>query len=216
MRNYELAVFDLDGTLIDTSEGILSSVRYTIDYFGFEGLSEKSIADFIGPPIQVSFSRAYGLEGPILQDIATVFRDHYKSVDLLKACPYEGIFDVLSNLKNTGLKLAVATYKREDYALEILKNFGFDKYFDVMHGGDHENLLKKSDIIELCIKESNIVEYSKVVLVGDTDNDEVGAKNVGVDFLGVGYGFGYKNSYPNNCMGFADSPEDIVKLLLRS
>lgn len=213
MSKYELAIFDLDGTLLDTSEGILSSVKYTIDQMGYENLSENDIADFIGPPIQDSFARAYGLEGPVLQEIATIFRDHYKNVDLLKATPYPEIFNVLTDLKESGMKLAVATYKREDYALEILRHFKFNEYFDIMHGGDHENKLKKSDIIELCISEANVSDYSKVVLVGDTENDEVGAQKAGIDFLGVGYGFGYKNSLPSYSMGFAKMPKEIIEIL---
>ena len=74
MGKYEIAVFDVDGTLLDTTEGVLASVKYTIDKMGFEPLSEDVLKTFIGPPIQDSFAKAYNLSGDILQDIATCFR----------------------------------------------------------------------------------------------------------------------------------------------
>ena len=90
MGKYEIAVFDVDGTLLDTTEGVLASVKYTIDKMGFEPLSEDVLKTFIGPPIQDSFAKAYNLSGDILQDIATCFRNRYKDYELLKAVPYDG------------------------------------------------------------------------------------------------------------------------------
>ena len=217
MKDYHLIIFDLDGTLLDTSEGILSSVRYTIDRFGFRELPEEVLRSFIGPPIQDSFSVAYGLEGPILQEIATVFRDRYKSTDLLKAKPYPGIFEALERLKSSGKRLAVATYKREDYALDILRHFGFDRFFSVMHGGDHENRLKKPDIIRLCIDETEGANEENSLLVGDTLSDSSGAEKVGIDFLGVSYGFGFRSPADASrikCVGIAGSASETADYCL--
>lgn len=212
MKDYKLIIFDLDGTLLDTSEGILASVRYTIDAFGFAKLPEEKLWSFIGPPIQDSFRNAYGLEGSVPQDMATVFRDRYKTKDLLLAVPYPGIFDALKALKAAGKKLAVATYKREDYALDILHYFGFDRYFDVMHGADHENRLKKADILDMCMRETGSTPRDQTLLVGDTLNDSVGAEKAGIDFLAVSYGFGFhgeKDLDSIRCIGLAAKPEDI-------
>lgn len=128
MPHFDLAVFDVDGTLLDTTEGVLSSVEYTIEHFGFEPLSEQRLKKFIGPPIQNSFADAYGLSGDILQEIASVFRNRYKDVDLLKAKPYDGIYEAMDSLVKKDVKIAVATYKRQDYAERILRHFGFDRY----------------------------------------------------------------------------------------
>ena len=116
MGKYEIAVFDVDGTLLDTTEGVLASVKYTIDKMGFEPLSEDVLKTFIGPPIQDSFAKAYNLSGDILQDIATCFRNRYKDYELLKAVPYDGIYEVFDKLMERNVKLAVATYKRQDCA----------------------------------------------------------------------------------------------------
>ncbi len=188
---YDLVIFDVDGTVLDTTEGVLAAVRHTIRTLGYEMPSEEKLLSFIGPPIQDSFAGTYGLSGPVLQEIATVFRNRYSTVDLLKAAPYEGIYQVFETLRQRGIRSAIATYKREDYALTLLKHFGFDRYTDIMYGADHENKLKKRDIIEKCIVDSGVTDKKRVVMVGDTHHDALGAQQVGVDFIGVTFGFGF-------------------------
>ena len=216
-HQFKGAVFDLDGTLLDTSEGIKAAVRFAIDRFGLEPLSDERLNSFIGPPIQNSFAAAYGLDGQIIQEITGVFRDRYKTYDLLKAKPYEGIYDVFGALLENGIKPAVATYKRQDYASEILIHFGFDRYTDIMYGADHENKLKKKDIIEKALIDMGISNYSDAVMIGDTDNDAIGAAEIGTKFVGVTYGFGFRNAqdvsrFPN--IGAAGSTEELTKILI--
>lgn len=215
-HKYKLVVFDVDGTLLDTTEGVLSSVRYTIKKHNLSELSETELRKFIGPPIQDSFARQYGLDGEVLQKLATTFRNRYKDADLLKACPYDGIYEVMEKLVQDGVKVAVATYKRQDYAVEILRHFGFDRYTEIMYGADHFNKLKKKDIIELCIKDSGITDYNDVVMVGDSDNDAIGAADIGVSFIGVTYGFGFDcvtdaNKFQN--VGIVSSTTELLDLI---
>lgn len=216
INRYDLVIFDLDGTLLDTSEGILTSSKYTINKMGLETLDDKALSAFIGPPIQESFAAAYGLSGPILQDIATIFRDVYSSEYLLLAKPYEGIFELFEELCKRGIKPAVATYKREDYALNLLRHFGFDRYTDIMFGADHENKLKKKDIIEKCINVSGVTDKSRVLMIGDTSFDAIGAEGMGVDFLGVTYGFGFRTSedvMKYKSIGSADTCMELLNFL---
>ena len=214
MRRYDLAVFDLDGTLLDTRGGVLSAVKYTIKEFGYEMPDEETLRSFIGPPVQEGFSRVYGLEGPILQEIATVFRNFYSTKTLLEAELYEGMTELMEEMLARGIKPAVATYKREDYALKLLRHFGFDRYTDIMFGGDHENKLKKRDIIEKCINTAGVTDLSRVVMIGDTEFDAVGARDIGVDFIGVSYGFGYKSVEEiegKGAAGATRTPLDILR-----
>lgn len=216
MKKYDLVLFDLDGTILNTTEGVLAAAKHTIEKLNYPMLDEKQLTSFIGPPIQESFAKAYGLEGDILQTIATIFRDQYKNVDLLKATPYDGIYDLLTALTDIGCTSAVATYKREDYALTLLKHYKFDNYMASMHGADHENKLKKQDIIKICMKDTNITDVKKAVMVGDTIHDAMGAEKLGMDFIGVTYGFGFKSledakTVPN--VGFAETPADIFKFI---
>lgn len=217
MKNCKLAIFDVDGTLLDTREGILAAVKYTVDEFRLPPLADADIATFIGPPIQDSFAKFYGLSGSILQEIATVFRDRYKSVDLLKATPYEGIYEVFEGLKKSGIATAVATYKRHDYADKIVRHFGFGEYTDVIFGADHENKLKKKDIIQKCIETCD-VEQSESVMIGDSMSDAVGAESLGISFLAVTYGYGFASRKDCNGVkkiGIAEKPKDILNILTR-
>lgn len=216
MPPFDVVVFDVDGTLLDTSEGVLASVKYTIEKHGLPEIDDQTLATFIGPPIQDSFARAYGLEGEILQELATTFRNRYKDVDLLKAKPYDGIYDVFEAVRRAGMKSAVATYKRQDYAEQILVHFGFGQYTGILFGADHENKLKKKDIIEKALRAAGVQDYSRAVMIGDSDNDAIGAHNIGTAFIGVTYGFGFHTGedvlkYP--AYGVAASTKQLAELL---
>lgn len=214
---YKLVIFDLDGTLLDTTEGILNSVKHTISAFSLPMLSDKELRTFIGPPIQFSLNKHYGLEGEKLQEMTDCFRLEYSTKHLLKAAPYEGIFYLLEKLSINGIRCAVATYKREDYALKLLNYYGFNKYMNIMYGADNENKLKKKDIIIKCIESSGITDYNNVVMVGDTTHDSSGAFELGIDFIGVTYGFGFKKEDKNNhnFTGMAENPEEILNLIIK-
>lgn len=211
----KVAIFDVDGTLLDTTEGVLSSVRYTIETHKLDMPSEEELKKFIGPPIQDSFQRVYGFEKEKLQELATTFRNRYKDTDLLKAAPYEGILETCRKLQKSGVKIAIATYKRQDYAEKIVRHFGFGAYTDVIYGADHENKLKKADIIRLCLEGIGVCDKKTAVMIGDSDNDVIGAQRLSLDFLGVTYGFGFKNKeeilrFPN-AVGAVDRAEELLK-----
>ena len=209
-------IFDLDGTLLDTSKGILDSVRYTIAALNYSELSYEELLTFVGPPIQLSFMRHFGCDAETAQRATDIFRNYYKNFALLRAIPYEGIYDLCYELKNRGMKLAVATYKREDYALTLLQHFKFDKYCNPMYGADGNNQLKKKDIVRMCMLEMGATP-DNTVLVGDTEHDALGAIEAGVAFLAVTYGFGFRggadlNGY--NYIGVADQPKEVADILL--
>ncbi|MBQ9518068.1 MAG: HAD hydrolase-like protein [Eubacterium sp.] len=213
----ENVVFDLDGTLLDTSEGIIDSVIHAVNELDLPPLSKETVAKFIGPPIQESFANYCNCDEKTTIIASKLFRDYYKDVTLLEAKPYDGIYDVCDKLKKAGINLAVATYKREDYALRLLNEFGFNNYCISMHGADNDNILRKSDILDLCIREMGGTNET-TVLIGDTDHDAKGALAANTRFLAVTYGFGYKNGYKSadsNCIGVADKPLDILEIINR-
>lgn len=215
-NRFKAAVFDLDGTLLDTSDGLSTAVKYTIDHFGLSPLSDEQIRTFIGPPIKDSFARTYDPDEALLNEMVAVFRDRYKTEDLLKAVPYDGIYEVLAKLKDAGIKPAIATYKRQDYATMILEHFHFNDYTDIMCGSDFDSKLRKHDIIRNAVTAAGINDYSQAVMIGDSDNDAVGAEKTGMLFIGVTYGFGFRsaedvNKYSN--IGTADLPEQIMKII---
>lgn len=206
-------IFDLDGTLLDTSEGVIESAKYAAKQMGYNELDYQTMLTFVGPPIQNSFKKHYGCTEEEAQRAANIFRDYYKNEALLLAKPYDGIYDLCELLKSKGITMAVATYKREDYALTLLKHFGFDKYCNPMHGADNNNLLKKEDIVRMCQREMG-ASNEDCVLIGDTDNDAKGAANANIQFIAVTYGFGFKTEndlkdYPY--IGIADNPVDVLR-----
>lgn len=208
-------LFDLDGTLLDTSDGIKHSVRYTLNQMGHEELPDEVLLKFVGPPIQNSLMMYCAYNKEDAQEGANIFRDFYKSNALFEATLYEGVIGLLDNLKNRGIKIGVATYKREDYAIDLLRYFHIDTYCNIIHGADNDNKLTKADIVEKCIREL-YEDKGKNVLVGDTEYDAIGAMNAGVDFIGVTYGFGFHteadvNKYPN--IGCANTAYDILKII---
>lgn len=210
---HRLVIFDLDGTLMDTSTGILMAVKDTIKEHKMPELSEEQIRTFIGPPIQWSFESQYGVSKDEAQKMADTFRALYSTKHLLGAVPYPGIYDLLKSLKEKGLKSAIATYKREDYALRLLKHYHFDDYTDIMFGGDNDGTLKKRDIIQKCIDTVGVEDLHEVVMVGDTLHDFNGAKELGVDFIGVSYGFGFHGEDAQGIDAMAETTEEILKFV---
>lgn len=208
-------IFDLDGTLLDTSEGIVESVRYAAKKLGFDELGHEALLSFVGPPIHNSFIKHYGCDVDTAQNAVNIFRDYYKNKALFLAEPYEGIYDLCNNLQSQGVKMSVATYKREDCAIELLRYFHFDKFCVSMHGADNNNVLKKEDIVRLCMREMNATNED-CVLIGDSDNDAKGAVKANTAFVAVTYGFGFKSKedvYSHPHIGIADTPREVFEII---
>jgi phosphoglycolate phosphatase len=193
MKAYKLVIFDLDGTILDTTEGILASVEHAVKQLHLPSLTHEEMLTFIGPPVQESFAKYYGLSGRRLQEAADIFRANYSGDNLLLAKPYTGIYSVFDYLCTNNITPAIATYKREDYALKLLKHFKFDRYADIMFGADNENKLRKKDVILKCIEKSTEGNFRNIVVIGDTMHDAIGAAELSLDFVAVRYGFGFKN-----------------------
>ena len=204
---YKSIIFDLDGTLLDTSLGIIEAIEYVVKKMGLKEIKDNELDSFIGPPIQNSLISHFGLTNEEAQIGADLFRNYYKDYSLLRATPYEGIYELMNFFENNNIIVGVATYKREDYAIRLLNEFGFNRYCKVMHGADNFNKMSKSDIIELCIKEMSC-NKNETLYVGDTENDYASARLCNIDFVGVTYGFGFKknNKYQfktvNSCREF--------------
>lgn len=189
---YDVILFDVDGTLLDTSRGILLSLEETLDKYGidYSFLTAEDRETFIGPPMELSMERWFGIKGEMNADICAGYRKHYREVNLMTASPYEGIETMLDDLIDSGFTLGVASYKKQDYLMTILEGFGLDKYFKSICGSDYTGELTKADIIHNCLRELDVEDRSRVLMVGDTCYDSVGAVDAGVDFCFAGWGFG--------------------------
>lgn len=189
---YDHIMFDLDGTLMDTSKGVLKSVQHTIDMLGLPTISQDLLKKFIGPPIEKSFEEYMGLSSGRAAEAAAIFRKVYPEMYLYEAEFYKNMEKLIADLKNAGAVISVATYKRESYTCKLLKHFNIYDTFDHVIGSDDAGKMTKTDIINKCISLSN-VDRSKAVMIGDTKHDAASAQEAAVDFIAVTYGFGFKN-----------------------
>ena len=210
-------IFDLDGTLLDTSPGILECVRYTADRLGYPALSMDQLLTFIGPPLKESFVRCYGCSEEEAAALTAAYRVHYREGALLHAEPYAGIFELCDALKKNGFQLAVATNKPNVFSEQILRHFGFDRYITVIHGADMEGKLSKADLIRRCVEHVGNGDPSACVMIGDSEIDAKGAYEAGVPFIGVSYGFGNideMKKYPY--IGIVGAPLEILDIIRTS
>ena len=188
---YAAIIFDLDGTLFDTAEGIVSSVVFMINSLNLPDIPDDIIRSFVGPRIQDSLERVYGLGGEKLDAAARVFRDKYKDGDVLKASLYTGALGVLRKLKSDGYSLAVATNKRQDFVGALLKKYALENYFDSVHGTDFYGILKKEDLIKNCLSDLGI-DSSETILIGDSSYDAAAAEKTNVSFIAALYGYEFR------------------------
>lgn len=202
---YDLVMWDIDGTLLNTEEGLVVAYQYTIGKLKLPGRSVDEIRSFIGPVPQNIFIQEFAMSLDEAQKASDLFRNRYKNHDLLKAYPYNGILEVLKKINCLGIKQAIATNKRQDYATDICKHFNIDKFCKPILGPDNITSKTKADLIQDCILE---IKPQRAVMIGDTDSDRIAAQEAGIDFLGVNYGFGFQN-----IKGYANTPEDIITLL---
>lgn len=192
MKSYHAILFDLDGTLIDTSKGVIDCINLTIKDLNLPPLPLEEVLKFIGPPLQDSFKNVCHLDDGMVDVAVKTFRSYYVGDNLYNVKIYDGIFELLDYLKASHTKVAVATYKQEAFAKNLLEHFGIAKYCDYIYGADPKGLLTKADIVQKCI-DSFGVDKSAVALIGDSHFDAIGAKHAGVDFIGVTYGFEFKS-----------------------
>lgn len=189
---YKTILFDLDGTLLDTTIGVIEAVKITIEQLGLPMPSSEFLSTFVGPPMQSSFMKHFGMEPEKALECANLFRANYKKYSLFSAEPYPGVLELLRALKAKGYKIAVATYKSHENAMTILDKFEISQYCDFAMGSDLEGRLTKTDIVNECIKQL-AADRTSTVLIGDSNADSRGAYEADIDFIALTYGFGFKS-----------------------
>lgn len=214
---YRLVIWDVDGTMLDTSVGLLSSVKYMIEKCGYKMLSEEVLKTFVGPRIQDSLERVYGLRGRELEHAAKVFREHYKEGDVYKAEVYPGIYTVLKRLREAGCFIAVATNKRQDFTDMLMKRYQLTGLVQAVYGTDREGKLTKCDLIRKCIESFPECSCKDTIMIGDSSYDAIAAQEAGVDFIGVTYGFDFRTSEDVGKwihVGSADTADGLIDYLM--
>ena len=214
-HRYEYILFDLDGTIIDSGEGVTNAVAYALEKLGIEVKDKNDLKCFIGPPLLESFKEFYGIEGEDALRAQEYYREVYGSKHLLENEVYDGIPELLERIKASGRKLVVTTSKPEKYALQIAKHFDFEKYFDLIAGAD---LLgkrsNKAQVLEYALDQLGNPDRSRVILVGDRKYDCDGAAAFGISTIGVLYGYGSEEELREHGAKYiANKPEDVYDFL---
>ena len=211
---YEYILFDLDGTLSDTSEGVTKGVQIALREFGIEA-ELKDLRRFIGPPLQYSFSHFYGFDEEQCNKAIAIYRKYYVGGGMFENTPYEGLHELLDKIRAAGKKLAVATSKLEPAAVEVLERNGLKRHFDLICGASEDGrITSKIEVLEDYFVRAGNPDRSSVVLIGDTHFDADGAAAAGIDCIGVLYGFGTREELEEaGVTRIAETVEDIFPML---
>lgn len=210
---YQNLLFDLDGTLTDPGLGITNSVMYALRKFNINADDRKSLYKFIGPPLRESFATFYGFSEDKSNLAVQYYREYFQERGLYENEIYDGIADLLIQLKKMGKSLIVATSKPEPFAVKILQYFKLHDYFDFVAGATMDEARnKKADIIKYALESCNIFDKSSAIMIGDREHDIIGAKENKLDSLGVLYGYGnYEELKMAGATFIAKKPSDILE-----
>ena len=194
MGKYKVVLFDFDGTLMDTSEGIYESAFYSLDKLKVKISDTVNLVEFIGPSLSYGFSHVFNIKDSVLvSNLITVFREHYHKIGAFKAKFYSGFPDILNTLYQMKFILGISSMKNTDLINVMLKYFKFNQYFSGVFGLNLKSTNTKADVIKDAIDYFS-VKPSECVLVGDSKYDYEGAEIAGVDCIKVNWGFGFKAS----------------------
>lgn len=182
-------IFDLDGTLADSSPGILWSFRSTLEVIGFEA-DEGYLRHLIGPPLGESF-RSLGVAEQDIDRVVEIYREFYARRGVHEAALYDGVVPTLQALVDEGVRLGVATAKRVDFAHEMLTSLGVAAHFDLIAGASLDlSVTGKYEIMTQVLEQWAVRESADVWMVGDRHYDMVAARAHGVMAVGAQWGFG--------------------------
>ncbi len=205
--------FDLDGTLIDSSEGILHSVAYALKKMGLPPLSEGEGYRFIGPPLVQAFGEQRGLSHEDCLCAVKYYRENYRAGGILECSVYDGIVALLQALRARGVICVLATCKPHEFARQILLHHGLDGYFSFVSGPEMDGTRnEKEEVIAYAIEQLGI-GGEDVIMVGDRAGDVFGAQRNGVRTVGVLWGFGSREELETaGAWQIASAPEEIPSL----
>lgn len=191
-KKYELILFDLDGTLLDTSPGIFNSVRFAEAQLGFTPIPDSQLRVFVGPPPKQMYQKVYGVDEETATRATACHRQYSREKAIYEATVYPGMKETLAVLRQQGYKLAVATLKGQKIAEKVLQIHGMAEFFDAIVGMDEAESFTKCKTIQVAMEQTQTT--GNVLMVGDSEYDYIGACEAKVDFVGAVYGFGIEKN----------------------
>ena len=188
---YRIIMLDLDGTLMDSGEGIMKCAAHALGKKRIAVEDWHSLRCFVGPPLEDSFKEFYGFSDEEAHMAVMAYRERYLSVGRLEQRPYDGVMEFLAELRGMGMTLCLATSKMVSQSIFVTEHFGLSPYIDHIFARDDEGRLHtKSDVINNGLETLHVEDRSEVLMIGDRKFDIIGAKKCGLDSVGVLYGYG--------------------------
>lgn len=212
---YKYVLFDLDGTLTDSKEGILNSVAYGLKKMGesTEGRLDWHIV--VGPPLLLTFENTYGFSKEKAQQLYDYFQERYDAKGKFENRAFPGIVPLLQEMKEKGIHSFVATSKPQVHAQAICEKFGIAPYVDGIAGPAVGGTDSKADVIRRILAHLGKEAQGQTIMVGDRRYDVIGARETGLPVIYVGYGYGNpeeRAAYPPDY--FVSSVADLRTLLI--
>ena len=178
-RNYRYLFFDLDGTLMKSGEGIERCAQHALRHFGINVENLEDLRPFVGPTLEQ------------VREATRIYGERYARLGAYEAEPYEGVFDFLQKMKAAGKMVVLATSKKIIMATRVAEHFKLAPYIDYIGARDEAGTLHtKADVIRHIIQTLGIEDTQEIVMIGDRKFDIIGANEVGLDSIGVLYGYG--------------------------
>lgn len=205
-------IFDLDGTLTDSGEGIINCAEYALRHFQLPIPDRETMRVFVGPPLRDTFAN-FGVPMDRLDEAVAVYRQRYIPIGIYENLPYSGIDELLSSLRKQGHRLFIATSKPEWMAVEVLSRFQLASYFEIIAGATMDGSRDtKADVIAYLLKQVDRV--TDAVMVGDTSFDVIGAAAHNIPCIGVSWGYGkVSDMLEAGAKAIAHSSEELNLLL---
>lgn len=186
-------LWDLDGTIINSEEGITKCVQYALRAKGIDEQDMTKLRKFIGPPLEMSYREHYGMSEEDAWELVVKYRERFDVKGIFECCLYDGVKETIIRLKEKGYVQALASSKPEPACRRILEHFGLLDYFDEVVGSTLDGSIStKEEVLEELGRRFSHrgIEKAEMCLIGDTKFDAAGACAFGISCIGVEYGFG--------------------------
>lgn len=214
---FDAVLFDFDGTIVDSSEGIFKSLIYAFEADGKEAPPESMLRKFIGPPIYDSFKKNYGFSDEKIEWMIKKYRERYSVKGCSELKLYDGIEQLLKRLKENNIKVATASSKPVKFIERILDENNLRQYIDYVGGTNFDRIALgsgKTGILLNAMEHLGVTDKSRTVMVGDRKFDIDGAKGAGIKTIAVLYGFGSREEFTRHGAEYiAETVGDIEKII---
>ena len=205
----QVLLFDFDGTLFDTGPGVMNCVVYALEHLGIRETDPQKLRKFMGPPLYDMFRELYGLDDTQGHEAVRLYRERYQPTGIWECAPYPGIVELLKKLREAGYL--------PPSAMKILEHYSMDVLFDYVCGSEFDGTRsKKSEVVSAVLDHFGLASNPEsALMIGDRKYDVLGAKEVGVECLGVRYGYGEPGELEAaGAIAVVDSMIDLENYLL--